>query len=97
MGIAGRLAIAALRLRSCLLIAAARPCANNQAAGTGWNVGAGLSYALDQHWSIGIEGDYFRLGDKALTASDPITGAVLATSTAHYRIFEQKFGVSYRF
>jgi outer membrane immunogenic protein len=63
---------------------------------TGWNVGAGLRYLIDQHLGLFIEGDYYQLGDKSLTAalSD---GTVIATSTAKYHIITQKGGVTWKF
>jgi len=63
---------------------------------TGWNVGAGLRYKMTQNLGIFIEGDYYQLGDKSLTAtlSD---GTPIATSTAKYHIVTQKFGLSWQF
>lgn len=62
---------------------------------TGWDIGGGLAYTLDKNWSVFIEGDYYKLGDKSLTAT--IDGVPVATSTARYDIIVQKFGIGYRF
>lgn len=62
---------------------------------TGYNVALGLKYAVTQNWIVGIEGDYFKLGDKSLTAT--IGGVPIITSTAKYDIFAQKFMVGYKF
>ncbi len=63
---------------------------------TGWNVGAGLRYKVTQNFGLFIEGDWYRLGDKSLTAtlSD---GTVLATSHAQYHMVTQKFGALWQF
>jgi len=62
---------------------------------TGWNVGLGLKYALTPNWIIGIEGDYYKLGDKQLTAV--VNGAPLVTSDVKFDIFVQKFTIGYKF
>lgn len=59
---------------------------------TGWNVGAGLRYQFTPQLSGFMEGDYYRLGDKSLTAT--FGGLPIATATAPYHIFEQRFGLS---
>jgi outer membrane immunogenic protein len=69
---------------------------------TGWNIGAGLRYKLTQNLGVFIEGDYYQLGDKALTAVDTAgivspPGTVLATSLARYHMVTQKFGVTWQF
>lgn len=63
----------------------------------GWDIGAGLRYALTPNWSLGIEGEYFRLGDRALTLSDPATGLPILTSNAKYDILVQKIVLGYKF
>jgi len=63
---------------------------------TGWNLGAGLRYKLDDHLQVWIEGDYYQLGDKSLSLVDS-TGAVIATSTAKYHIITQKLGLGWQF
>src|SRR5882672_6539905 len=62
---------------------------------TGWNVLAGLSYQLTPSWQVFMEGDYFQLGDKSLTAT--FNGQPVATSLTKYHIFEQKLGITYKF
>jgi outer membrane immunogenic protein len=63
---------------------------------TGWNVGAGLRYKVTQNLGVFIEGDYYQLGDKSLTATDS-AGTVLATSLAKYHMVTQKFGLFWQF
>jgi opacity protein-like surface antigen len=63
---------------------------------TGWNVLGGLAYQLSPNWQVFIEGDYFQLGDKSLTATTA-GGTPIATSLTKYHIVEQKFGLSYKF
>jgi outer membrane immunogenic protein len=58
----------------------------------GYDVGAGLWYAITQNWSINLEGLYHQTSGKSVTL--PIGGV---TSDAAYNIFTQKFGVAYRF
>lgn len=62
---------------------------------TGWNVLAGLKYQLTQNWIVGIEGDYFQLGDKQLTI--PLSAVDAVTSSNKYHIWEQKFILGYKF
>jgi len=62
---------------------------------TGWNVLAGLAYQLTPNWQVFMEGDYFQLGDRSLTAT--FNGQPVATSLTKYHIFEQKLGLTYRF
>jgi outer membrane immunogenic protein len=64
---------------------------------TGWDIGAGLRYALTPNWSVGIEGLYYKLGDKQLTITDPSSGLPILTSTAKYDIAVQKIVVGYKF
>jgi opacity protein-like surface antigen len=63
---------------------------------TGWNVLGGLAYQLSPNWQVFIEGDYYQLGDKSLTATTA-GGTPIATSLTKYHIVEQKFGLSYKF
>jgi opacity protein-like surface antigen len=57
----------------------------------GWDVGLGLKYALAQNWSIGIEGNFARLGDKSLTLGN------LVTSNNPLSIFTQRLEIGYKF
>lgn len=63
----------------------------------GWDIGAGLRYAITPNWSVGIEGEFFKLGDRSVTLSDPATGVPVLTSTAKYDIFVQKVVIGYKF
>lgn len=58
---------------------------------TGWNALLGLKYTFTTNWTIGIEGDYFQLGDRVLSAGN------LATSSTKFHIVEQKLTLGYRF
>jgi outer membrane immunogenic protein len=62
---------------------------------TGYNAALGLKYALTPNWIVGIEGDYFKLGDRQLTAT--IGGTPVVTSNTKYDIFVQKFTIGYKF
>jgi len=62
---------------------------------TGWDIGAGLAYKITQNVSIFMEGDYYRLGDKSLSAT--IGGVPVVTATVPYNIFTQKFGLNLHF
>lgn len=61
----------------------------------GWDFGAGLRYALTDNWSVFIEGDYFDLGAKSLTAT--LNGVPVATSTNKLNFIEQRAGISFKF
>lgn len=63
---------------------------------TGWNGALGLRYKFTQNLGLFMEGDYYQLGDKSLTATDS-AGTVLATSLAKYHMVTQKFGVFWQF
>jgi opacity protein-like surface antigen len=63
---------------------------------TGWNGALGLKYQLTPNWTIGIEGDYFQLGDKTLAIPLDKEGDVL-TSTTKYHMWVQKVVVGFRF
>jgi outer membrane immunogenic protein len=62
---------------------------------TGWNAGLGLNYALTQNWFVGIEGDYYQLGDKSLTLNSGATP--IATSLTKYHEVVQKFKLGVKF
>jgi len=64
---------------------------------TGWDIGGGLRYMLPgDHLWIGIEGDYYKLGDKSIAAT-LADGTPLVTSTAKYDIFVQKVAIGWKF
>lgn len=63
---------------------------------TGWNAGLGLKYMLTPNWVLGIEGDYFQLGDKTLAIPLDTAGNVL-TSNNKFHIWMQKATLSYKF
>jgi outer membrane immunogenic protein len=62
---------------------------------TGWTAGAGLEYALDEHWSARAEYDYLDFGSKALNFNTPLLGPV--TSNASLNVQEVKAGLNFRF
>jgi outer membrane immunogenic protein len=62
---------------------------------TGWTVGGGLEYALDNNWSAKIEYDYLGFGSQPLSFSTPLLGSV--TSNASLNVQEVKAGINYRF
>lgn len=69
---------------------------------TGWNIGGGLRYQLPKSAfplpsGVFIEGNYYQLGDKQLTGTDPLTGAAIITSSNHYHFLTQKFGLTWNF
>jgi outer membrane immunogenic protein len=38
----------------------------------GWTAGAGVEWAFSQHWSTGVEYDYYQFGSRNVLLSDPI-------------------------
>jgi len=60
----------------------------------GWTVGAGLEYALDDHWSAKIEYDYLGFGSQALSFATPLEKV---GSNASLNVQEVKAGVNFRF
>jgi outer membrane immunogenic protein len=62
---------------------------------TGWTAGAGLEYALDEHWAVRAEYDYLGFGTKALNFNTPLLGPV--TSNASLNVQEVKAGLDFRF
>lgn len=62
---------------------------------TGWTAGAGLEYALDDHWSAKIEYDYLGFGSKALAFTTPALGTV--STNADLNVQEIKAGINFRF
>jgi outer membrane immunogenic protein len=62
---------------------------------TGWTAGAGVEYALDQHWSARLEYDYLGFGSQALNFTSPVLGPV--TSNATLNVQEVKAGINFRF
>jgi outer membrane immunogenic protein len=61
----------------------------------GYNVGAGFRYALDDHWSVKLEGDYYGLGGKQISLTDS-AGVVTMTSATKIKVFQQLFGFEYK-
>ncbi len=62
---------------------------------TGWTVGGGLEYALDNNWSAKIEYDYLAFGSKPLDFSTPALGSV--STNASLNVQEVKAGLNFRF
>jgi outer membrane immunogenic protein len=62
---------------------------------TGWTVGAGLEYALDDNWSAKIEYDYLGFGPQSMNFTTPIVGSV--SSSASLNVQEVKAGINFRF
>ena len=60
----------------------------------GWTVGAGIEYALDDHWSAKIEYDYLGFGSQALSFTTPLEKV---GSNASLNVQEVKAGVNFRF
>ena len=60
----------------------------------GWTVGAGLEYALDDHWSAKIEYDYLGFGSQTLSFTTPLEKV---GSNASLNVQEVKAGVNFRF
>jgi len=61
---------------------------------TGWTVGAGLEYALDDHWSAKIEYDYLGFGSQNMTFTTPLESV---SSNASLNVQEIKAGLNFRF
>jgi outer membrane immunogenic protein len=64
---------------------------------TGWTVGAGLEYALDNRWTIKAEWLYLDFGTPSITATDVTNGT--PTNPAEIRLHENlvRVGLNYRF
>src|SRR5437899_7029633 len=58
---------------------------------TGYEVGVGLEHRMNANWSVKIEYDHTKAGDKTMAISEAMT------STAHYTIDKGMVGISYRF
>jgi outer membrane immunogenic protein len=63
---------------------------------TGWTVGAGLEYALDDNWSAKIEYDYLGFGSQSMNFTT-ITPSATLTPNASLNVQEIKAGINYRF
>ena len=61
---------------------------------TGWTVGAGLEYALDDNWSAKIEYDYLGFGPQSMNFTTPLESV---SSNASLNVQEIKAGVNFRF
>jgi outer membrane immunogenic protein len=68
--------------------------ATNSFVRKGWTVGAGLEYALDDHWSAKIEYDYLGFGAQALSFTTPLEKV---GSNASLNVQEVKAGINFRF
>ncbi|MGB6537419.1 MAG: outer membrane protein [Xanthobacteraceae bacterium] len=69
--------------------------ANDSVLRTGWTVGAGLEYALDDHWSAKIEYDYLGFGPQSMNFTTPALGTV--SSSTSLNVQEIKAGLNFRF
>jgi outer membrane immunogenic protein len=61
---------------------------------TGWLIGAGLEYAMDQNWSVKAEYDYIDFGDERVSLSEPGRTAVFDIDQDVHML---KIGLNYRF
>lgn len=61
---------------------------------TGWTVGAGLEYALDDNWSAKIEYDYLGFGAQNMNFTTPLESV---SSNASLNAQELKAGLNFRF
>jgi len=68
--------------------------ATNSFMREGWTVGAGLEYALDDHWAAKIEYDYLGFGSQALSFTTPLEKV---GANASLNVQEVKAGVNFRF
>jgi outer membrane immunogenic protein len=68
--------------------------ATNSLMRKGWTVGAGIEYALDDHWSAKIEYDYLGFGSQALSFTTPLE---TVGSNASLNVQEIKAGINFRF
>ena len=68
--------------------------ATNSFMRKGWTVGAGIEYALDDHWSAKIEYDYLGFGSQTMSFVTPLE---TVGSDASLNVQEVKAGVNFRF
>jgi outer membrane immunogenic protein len=68
--------------------------ATNTFLRTGWTVGAGLEYALDDHWSAKLEYDYLGFGSQTMNFTTPLESV---SSDASLNLQEVKAGLNFRF
>jgi outer membrane immunogenic protein len=68
--------------------------ATNSFMRKGWTVGAGLEYALDDHWSAKIEYEYLGFGSQAMSFTTPLE---TVGSNASLNVQEVKAGINFRF
>jgi outer membrane immunogenic protein len=68
--------------------------ATNSFVRKGWTVGAGLEYALDDHWSAKLEYDYLGFGSQAMSFTTPLE---TVGSNASLNVQEVKAGINFRF
>jgi outer membrane immunogenic protein len=68
--------------------------ATNSFLRKGWTVGAGIEYALDDHWSAKIEYDYLGFGSQAMSFTTPLE---TVGSNASLNVQEVKAGINFRF
>jgi outer membrane immunogenic protein len=68
--------------------------ATNSFLRKGWTVGAGIEYALDDHWSAKIEYDYLGFGSQTMSFATPLE---TVGSNASLNVQEVKAGVNFRF
>jgi outer membrane immunogenic protein len=61
---------------------------------TGWLIGAGLEYAMDQNWSIKAEYNYIDFGDERVSVTD---GERTAIFDIDQDLQIAKIGINYRF
>ena len=62
---------------------------------TGWTVGAGLEYALGNHWTARLEYDYFGFGAQTLNFATATTPSYNAN--ANLNVQEIKAGLNFKF
>jgi outer membrane immunogenic protein len=63
---------------------------------SGYTVGTGFEYALNQHWSAKLEYNYIHFGSQTF-AVDPVMDSEAAGAKVTPEIHAVKFGVNYRF
>ena len=68
--------------------------ATNSFVRKGWTVGAGIEYALDDHWSAKIEYDYLGFGSQTMSFTTPLE---TVGSNASLNVQEIKAGINFRF
>jgi outer membrane immunogenic protein len=66
---------------------------------TGWTIGAGVAWAFNNNWSVGVEYNHYDFGSHVETLSDPngVAGPAIMRANIKQQNDAVKFTVDYRF